>query len=139
MVGVGHMVSPRPRGSLHMAAPAVPCLPESSWVQPPWGPLQSVPSTGDTPSIVTEVRDSGCSGVQAGATPPPWLPPPGCAIGKLRHRTGQGGEAIAGGPWWQPLLLCRCGAGSGSARAQRCHLSSLVSEGWRARGDEAAP
>lgn len=36
-------------------------------------------------------------------------------------------------------LLCHRGAGSGSARAQRCHLSSLVSEGWRARRDEAAP
>lgn len=96
------MVSPRPQVSLHMAAPAVPCPPESSWVQPPWGPLQSVLSTGDTPSIVTEVRDSGCSRVQAGAMPPPWLPPPGCAMGKLRRRTGQGSEAIAGGRGGSP-------------------------------------
>lgn len=110
-------------------------LPQSSWVQPPRGPLQSVPSTGDTSSVVTGVRDSGCSRLQPAAVPPPRLPPPGCAVGKLRHGTGQGGEAIA----VAAPLPCLRGAGSGSARAQRCHLSCLVSEGWRASGDEAAP
>lgn len=57
---------------------------------------------GTPPALSLRSGTVAAAESRSGPCPPPWLPPPGCAMGKLRRRTGQGSEAIAGGRGGSP-------------------------------------
>lgn len=117
--------------------------------QPHRGPSHSVPRGGDMPQQCHRgewqgLQQSWLLGPSAMAPPPP-VPTSGACV-RLSHRETEAQSRtrrmrrLAGTRGGSPHLLCHRGAGSGSARPWRCHLSSLVStQGWRAHGDEAAP